>query len=148
VAEKQHTPILTGLRALAADREWEVEVVPLVVGQRSIKESGWLQTFKIFGIGKEDGKKFIHKIGPCHPIVLGELGDGENHNSMDTPAVKTLFIHEIHIYICKSLYVFLFILLSPLLLGFILSPSENKPMAKTPLWGGSFRLLFFGLRGH
>jgi hypothetical protein len=105
-----------------------------------------LQTFKIFGIGKEDGKKFIHKIGPCHPIVLGELGDGENHNSMDTPAVKTLFIHEIHIYICKSLYVFLFILLSPLLLGFILSPSESKPMAKTPL-GRKFSSFVFWVKG-
>jgi hypothetical protein len=43
VAEKQHAPILTGLRALAVDREWEVEVVPLVVGPavRSRKRSGW-----------------------------------------------------------------------------------------------------------
>jgi hypothetical protein len=32
VTEKQHTPILMGLRALSADRDWEVEVVPLVVG--------------------------------------------------------------------------------------------------------------------
>ena len=38
VAEQQHTPILTGLRALAIDRGWEVEVVPLVTGQRSVKE--------------------------------------------------------------------------------------------------------------
>ena len=38
VAEQHHTPILTGLRALAADGGWEVEVVPLVVGQRSVKE--------------------------------------------------------------------------------------------------------------
>ena len=37
VADKQHTPILTGLKALAADRDWNVEVVPLVVGQRSVK---------------------------------------------------------------------------------------------------------------
>ena len=57
VAERQHTPILMGLRALAADRDWEVEVVPLVVGQRSVKEKEWSGTFKIFGIGKEDGKK-------------------------------------------------------------------------------------------
>jgi hypothetical protein len=38
VTEQQHTPILTGLRELAEDREWEVEVVPLVTGQRSVKE--------------------------------------------------------------------------------------------------------------
>ena len=38
VTEQQHTPILTGLGALATDRGWEVEVVPLVAGQRSVKE--------------------------------------------------------------------------------------------------------------
>ncbi len=38
VAEQQHTPILTGLRVLETDRGWEVEVVPLVTGQRSTKE--------------------------------------------------------------------------------------------------------------
>jgi hypothetical protein len=38
VVEKQHTPILTGLRTLETDRGWEVEVVPLVVGQWSVKE--------------------------------------------------------------------------------------------------------------
>ena len=38
VAEQHHTPILTGVRALAIDRGWEVEVVPLVAGQRSVKE--------------------------------------------------------------------------------------------------------------
>ena len=38
VVEKQHTPILTGLRALTSDRDWEVEVVPLVVEQWSVKE--------------------------------------------------------------------------------------------------------------
>ena len=37
VKEKHHTPILMGLRTLVTDREWEVEVVPLVVEQRSIK---------------------------------------------------------------------------------------------------------------
>ena len=63
VVEKQHTPILTGLRALVADRDWEVEVVPLVVGQWSVKEKDWLETFKMFGIGKEDGMKIIHRLG-------------------------------------------------------------------------------------
>ena len=38
VAEKQHTPIMIGLRALAEEREWEVAVVPLVAGQRSVRE--------------------------------------------------------------------------------------------------------------
>ena len=38
VADKQHVPILTGLRALTGERGWEVEVVPLVAGQRSVRE--------------------------------------------------------------------------------------------------------------
>ena len=50
VVEKQYTPILTGLRALSGDRDWEVEVVPLVVGQRSVKENEWLETFKTLGL--------------------------------------------------------------------------------------------------
>ena len=46
VSEKQHAPILTGLRALAVDREWEVEVVPLVVGQQEqLFGSYWRHTF-------------------------------------------------------------------------------------------------------
>ena len=52
VVEKQHTPILTGLRALTSDRDWEVEVVPLVVGKRSVSEKEWLETFKIFRISR------------------------------------------------------------------------------------------------
>jgi hypothetical protein len=63
VTEKQDTPILTGLRALAVDREWEVEVIPLVAGQRSVKEKKWLEAFKVFGIGKEDGKRIIGRLG-------------------------------------------------------------------------------------
>ena len=51
VVEKQHIPILTGLRALAEDRDWEVEVVPLVAGQRSVREKEWLEALKTFGIG-------------------------------------------------------------------------------------------------
>ena len=60
---KSDTPILTGLRALAADREREVEVVPLVSGQRSDKEKEWLKSFKVFGIGKKDGNKIMHRLG-------------------------------------------------------------------------------------
>ena len=59
VVELDHTPItiLTGLRALTVDREWEVEVIPLV------KEREWLKSLKVFGIDKEDGKKIIHRLG-------------------------------------------------------------------------------------
>ena len=38
VADKKHAPIFTGLRALAGERGWEIEVVPLVAGQRSVRE--------------------------------------------------------------------------------------------------------------
>ena len=63
VVEKQHTPILKVLRALTAEREWEVEVVPMVVGQRSVKEKEWLEALRMFGIGKEDGKRIIDRLG-------------------------------------------------------------------------------------
>ena len=63
VTEQQHTPILTGLRVLAIDRGWEVEVVPLVVGQRSVKEKELLESFRVFGIDKEDGKKILRNLG-------------------------------------------------------------------------------------
>ena len=39
----------------------------IVVGQWSIKEQEWLETFKVFGIGKEDGKKIIHRLG--HTLI-------------------------------------------------------------------------------
>jgi hypothetical protein len=38
VVEKHHTPILTGLRTLSEERGWEVDVVPLVVGHRLVRE--------------------------------------------------------------------------------------------------------------
>jgi hypothetical protein len=58
VAEKQHTPILKGLRALAAaaDREWEVEVVPLVVGQRSVEENECSKPLRFSGLAKKTGR--------------------------------------------------------------------------------------------
>ena len=37
-ADTKRTPILTGLNDLARDRCWEVEVLPLVAGQRLVKE--------------------------------------------------------------------------------------------------------------
>ena len=52
MTEQQHTPILTVLRVLPADRGWEVEVVPLVEGKRSVKEKEFMESFKV-GIGRE-----------------------------------------------------------------------------------------------
>ena len=62
VAEKQHIPILTGLRSLSEDRDWEVEVFPLVAGQRSVREKEWLEALKTFGIGAEDGKRIVYRL--------------------------------------------------------------------------------------
>ena len=63
VAENQHSPILTGLEALAEERGWEVAVVPLIAGQRSVREKEWLEALRIFGIGKEDGQRIISRLG-------------------------------------------------------------------------------------
>ena len=62
VVEKQHTPILTGLKTLAGDRGWEVEVVPLVMSQRSVNEKEWLEDLRTFGIGSEDGKRILYSL--------------------------------------------------------------------------------------
>ena len=59
IAERQHTPILEGLNALAEERGWVVEVLPLVAGQRSVREKEWLEAMKTFGISAEDGKRII-----------------------------------------------------------------------------------------
>jgi hypothetical protein len=63
VAEQQHVPILTGLRALAGERGWEIEVVPMVTGQRSVREKEWLEALRIFGIGKEHGQRILGRLG-------------------------------------------------------------------------------------
>jgi len=63
VADKQHIPILTGLGTLAEERGWEIEVVPLVAGQRSVREKEWLEALRIFGIGKEDGLRILGRLG-------------------------------------------------------------------------------------
>ncbi len=63
VVDQQYTPIVTGLREVVVDRGWEVEVAPLVAGQRSVKEKEWLESFKVFGIDKDDDKKILRKLG-------------------------------------------------------------------------------------
>jgi hypothetical protein len=35
----------------------------VVVGQRSVREKEWLESLKIFGIGKEAGKRIIGRLG-------------------------------------------------------------------------------------
>jgi hypothetical protein len=63
VVENQHTPILTGLRSLSEERGWEVDVVLMVVGHWSVRKEEWLEPLRIFGIGKEDGKRIIGRLG-------------------------------------------------------------------------------------
>ena len=63
IAERQHTPILERLNALAEERGWMVKVLPLVAGQRSVREKEWLEAMKTFGISSEDGKKIIYRLG-------------------------------------------------------------------------------------
>ena len=67
VADKQHAPILTGLRALTGEGGWEIEVVPLVVGQRSVREKEWMEALRIFGIGKEDGQRILGRL--CRTLL-------------------------------------------------------------------------------
>jgi hypothetical protein len=38
-------------------------VVPLVAGQRSVREKEWLEALRIFGIGKEDGQRILGRLG-------------------------------------------------------------------------------------
>ncbi len=63
IAERQHTPILEGLNALAGERGWVLVVLPLGAGQRWIREKEWLESMKTFGISAEDGKRIIYRLG-------------------------------------------------------------------------------------
>jgi hypothetical protein len=63
VAEQQHTPILEVFRVLAEERGWEIEVVPMISGQRCVREKEWLEILRIFGIGKEDGQRILGRLG-------------------------------------------------------------------------------------
>ena len=63
IAERQHTPILEGLNALPEERGWMLEVLPLVVVQRWVREKEWLEAMTMFGISSQDGKKIIYRLG-------------------------------------------------------------------------------------
>ena len=63
VAEKQHPPILAGLSVLAEERGWVLEVMPLVTGQRSVRDTEWLLSLKKIGISAEEGKRIIRQLG-------------------------------------------------------------------------------------
>ena len=59
-----HARIQTHVRY---EREWVVEVLPLVAGQRSVREKEWLEAMKTFGISAEDEKRIIYRLG--HIVV-------------------------------------------------------------------------------
>jgi hypothetical protein len=40
-----------------------VEVLPLVAGQRWVREKEWLEAMNTFGISAEDGKRIIYRLG-------------------------------------------------------------------------------------
>jgi hypothetical protein len=61
VEENQHTSIMIGLRTLVKEREWEVAVVPLVSGHRSVREKEWLET--LFG------SHWRHTFGPSNSLM-------------------------------------------------------------------------------
>ncbi len=63
ITESHHTPILEGMNTLSGERGWVVEVLPLVAGQRSVREKEWLEAMKTFGIRAEDGKRIIYRVG-------------------------------------------------------------------------------------
>jgi hypothetical protein len=48
---------MIGLRALAEEREWEVVVVPLVAGQRSVREKEWLEVSRPSGLERKMDKE-------------------------------------------------------------------------------------------
>jgi hypothetical protein len=61
--ESQQKSILEGLNVLTEERGWVVEVLPLVPGQRSVREREWLEVMKTFGISTEDGKRIVYSQG-------------------------------------------------------------------------------------
>jgi hypothetical protein len=63
IAERQHTPILESLNALAEERGWVVKVLPLVAGQRSVSGKEWLEAMTTFGISAVDEKIIIYRLG-------------------------------------------------------------------------------------
>jgi len=63
IVERQHLPILEVLNALGEERGWVVEVLPLVTGQRSVKEKEWSGAMKTFGISVEAAKESFTGLG-------------------------------------------------------------------------------------
>jgi hypothetical protein len=58
ITERQHAPILEGLKTLSEERGWVMEVLPLVARQCSVrdilKDKECREVFKTFGISTED----------------------------------------------------------------------------------------------
>ena len=159
-------------QSLVTDREWEVEVIPLVTGQRSVKEKEWLKSFKVFGIEKEEGKKIILRLG--HTLIheqekLFARWKEDNPQTRSytlTRAWETFFFYHspgrvrtgewynngvILVAITRqSLYIqiivcksLLFLLLfSPLISLYFPPPTRERVMSNIPPLGSNLRLFF------
>ncbi len=67
--EKQHTVIMTGLRALVEERGWEVTVVPLVADPRSVRRLvEYVRSLYQPAAATREGH-----IGPDPPVSPGRL---------------------------------------------------------------------------
>ena len=87
IEERQYTPILEGLNTLTEDRGWVVEVLPLVVGQRSVREKEWIEAMKTFVIDVEDGKKIIYRLGSLLMSEHEKLFGGYRRQVVGPPVV-------------------------------------------------------------
>ncbi len=67
VAEQQHVPILAGLRGLAEERGWEIEVVPMVAGQRSGQRKGVARSTQDIRDRERGGSKDHRETGAYAP---------------------------------------------------------------------------------
>jgi hypothetical protein len=65
VAEKQPSPIFKGLNVLVGERRWEVKVLPLIAGQRSVREKEWLESPKTLGYQRRGKGSSIGWVANC-----------------------------------------------------------------------------------
>jgi hypothetical protein len=96
ISESQHTPILEGLNALAGEWGWVTEVLPLVAGQRSVREKEWLEVMKTFGTSTEDSFTELGRVcrvalrEPMHLCTyLSEEGGDREAARSETPTLLT-----------------------------------------------------------
>ena len=113
----------------------------MVAGQRSVAEE-WLESFKVFGIGAEDGKKIIHRLGQTLLNEHEKLFGSYWRHTFGPPSSLLQLLGK-GISVCKSLLYLLFF--SPLLSGSILFPRlENESWRMLLPWEGNLIPFFLG----